>query len=87
MRKLLLVAVTTGLTTAGLTALAQANAPAGQDAAKTETVRVQRVDMRGKPPFKRRTEVLSAADAAALEAATGRAGKAPAGRPPYTRQR
>ncbi|GAB3274173.1 hypothetical protein [Parahaliea aestuarii] len=87
MRKMLLTIATASLATLGLGTVAQANELSVQDAEKSETVRVHSVDMKGKPPFKRSTEVLSVSDAAALEVADEKASKGPKGRPPYARQR
>ncbi len=57
-------------------------------AEQPQTVRVHSVDMKGKPPFKRSSEVLSVQDAAALEESQ-EAGRntAPKGRPPFNRNR
>ncbi|WP_116367589.1 hypothetical protein [Parahaliea mediterranea] len=87
MRKLLLTITAASLATLGLGSAAQANEVNAQAAEKPQTVRVHSVDMKGKPPYKRSTDVLSVSDAAALEVADEPAGKALKGRPPFARQR
>lgn len=87
MPKLLLTITAASLATLGLATTAQANEQNSQNIEEHQTVRIQHVDMRGKPPFKRSTEVLKVSDAAALEVAEERTEKSLKGRPPFARQR
>ncbi|TXS89887.1 hypothetical protein FV139_19365 [Parahaliea maris] len=85
MRTLLLTLAALSLSVSGA---AQASDNAGTDAGAERTVRIQQVEMKGKPPFKRDVEVLEISDAAAIEESTqAQKSRSPKGRPPLARFR